>query len=905
MVDSLFRVEIRTDTFTVPETRGADSGSPARAYHSLRPARAVARSNPVLCRPSFMATATILAWLIPPLACLAGHLAWTRLPAGGNEQDDGFERVYACLLCGVLLTGAFAILLTAAGFLKAWTLAILLGATVTVLFSFPRRPRSGPRLTRSALLSAAAAIAILVATLAPASEDVLGGRDQGVYTNTAGWMAARGTIRIDSPPLASVAALRDGPFSTSGPHLAGFHVVDPERGEIRPQFLHLLPAYMAVGHWLGGIRGALLVPPLIGVFSGLAVFCFVRRMLGDGPALVAVTLLALNLAQMWGLRSPYSEGFAQLTVFAALWAIDRAHETGGLRWGVLAGAALGAAFLNRIDAALVPMALAPAIVALQAHQNQPPRWVTHALLPAALLLAACGTVYALLLSPIYVALNLNRTVQLVAAAGVVLAGCAAAMALRTPARALLDSVDRWSRTAWFVAGGLLSAAFVFALWIRPSFEVFYRVTRSGRRLYGEQSLARVGWYFSEAGLILALAGCLLLLHRWLRRRQPRWAPFLFLLLAFSLLFFYKPVVAPDHPWMMRRYLPVIVPGFVIAITALAAWGWSLAGRWRRTGRALAVAVVAIVGVHEIRMSAPFWRFREHQGAIAQLRAVAALVPEDALLLSRGVGVESRIATPLALLWGRPVLPVIGGDDGRPGDARGRTFNTQVREWLARGQDVLLLAGDHEPAPYVADGIEWREVSRIDFRIETMSSGVWAPPRQPRTFVEPYHLLRAFPPGKLEPCAPRTVAPAAPLIGGTRGLYASEWNGEERFRWTSPAARIRIPECDRSGAARPAVLRVRGGCWRDPARADCRVAVGVNGHAAGTIVLARELRNHDVAVPAGSVADASGPVEIDFSGPSFVPEQHYGGDRRQLSFQLGEVTILGPGSGRAPASGRAR
>ena len=69
---------------------------------------------------------------------------------------------------------------------------------------------------------------------------------------------------------------------------------------------------------------------------------------GSAPALVAAGTLVLNLAQIWGMRNPYSEGATQLGVFASLWCIGRACQTGGMRWGVLGGAWLGT-LLPRAD----------------------------------------------------------------------------------------------------------------------------------------------------------------------------------------------------------------------------------------------------------------------------------------------------------------------------------------------------------------------------------------------------------------------------------------------------------------------------------------------------------------------------------------------------------------------------
>ena len=344
---------------------------------------------------------TMLAWFIPPLAGLAGWLAWSRLPPDPDGDDDPLECVFAVVLLSVLVTGFAGLLLAELGQLRPWSLAGSLLVLNIGLSRFPRQLRVGPRPSHRDLAAVLLLSILVAAILAPASEDLLGGRDPGVYANTAAWLAREGTVRVRSEALAALPP-EARPIFHRGILFMGFYVTDAAAGKISPQFLHLFPIFMAVGHWLGGASGAFLVPPYLGTLSTLAVFFFTRRLLGLAPALVAAGTLVLNLAQIWGMRNPYSEGATQLGVFAALWCIGRAYQTGGMRWGVLGGASLGLCFLVRIDSPLLLASIAPVLAVLHASASRPQRWATHAFLPLAIVLAAWGAVHGWMFSRAYV-----------------------------------------------------------------------------------------------------------------------------------------------------------------------------------------------------------------------------------------------------------------------------------------------------------------------------------------------------------------------------------------------------------------------------------------------------------------------------------------------------------------------
>ncbi len=471
---------------------------------------------------------------------------------------------------------------------------------------------------------------LVAATVAPGSEDLLGGRDPGVYANTAAWLARNGDIRMRSTLLASMPPEARPAFHTDVLFM-GFHVGNAADGQITPQFLHLLPVFMAIGYWLGGAPGVFQIPPFLGLLASLAVFFFARRLLGLAPALIAAMVLALNLAQIWAMRNPYSEGATQLCVFAALWCITAASDTGGMRWGILGGLSLGACLLVRVDSPLLLAGIAPALVMLESSTRRPQRWATHGFLPVTVLLAAWGAVHGWMFSRPYIEDLAGFLLPLWGLATVSVTLSLAVLLRPQSVHPFAEWVHNNGRRLWAAGAVMTCVAFSVGMWVQPHLEPFQIDAESGGRTYNEETLTRVAWYISTTGMVLGLGGVLLLLRRWLVERRAQWVPFLAILLPFSLLYFWRQSIYPDHPWAMRRFLPVIVPGICIASAAALSWLWQL-GRWRWLGRLTAIVALGAVVSHEASMSRPFWDFREKRGVISQVGSFAQRIPERSVLL---------------------------------------------------------------------------------------------------------------------------------------------------------------------------------------------------------------------------------------------------------------------------------
>ncbi|HXE81612.1 MAG TPA: glycosyltransferase family 39 protein [Vicinamibacterales bacterium] len=828
------------------------------------------------------------AWLIPPFALAAGWLLWTRLPAGVDDSDDPLERGFASLLAGVLLAGFLSVLLAEAGMFRSAVVVAGLAAATLALWRLPRRAPAAARLRIPDAAALAAVAAMAIATLGPASEEVLGGRDEGVYTNIAAWVAEHGTLRVRSEALASVEPEAREVFQRRV-LFPGFYIGDAAAGVIYPQFLHLHPIYMAMGFWLGGLPATLLVPPFYGLLAHLGMFFLMRRLLGTWPAVVASLLLATNMAQTWVLRTPFSEGAAQFTAIGTLWCAGRAASTSGLRWGVLGGLAMGAGFLARVDAILLLLAMIPALAIVHASSARPIAWATTAFLPIALASAVWSAVHGYVFTPPYMRAMDDYLVPAWAAAGVLLVLYWASLRWSSHTRALVDRVYEHGNRWWTFAALCVVLAFCFFLWIRPHFDP---LTFLGLSRFASRTMQRVAGYFSTPGMVVACLGIVILLRRWLVNRRIEWVPFLAVFLTTSLAYFCNPHVSYDHPWAMRRFVPVIVPGIGVGIAAAVGWLWHGGPRRQAGGRAAALIVLGLVLALQARVLLPYWSFREKGGAIAQLETIARHIPRGALLLHTG-GVEVWVATPLSFIRGYDSLPALRrigpeADEAEMTDL----FERQVRRWLDGGRQVYYLTDDVDNWPFLTDRLLWEPVAA--FRFVTNWAG-WhrrGIAAGPATRVDTLHLLRITKtPDVPPPCAGLTLDATQPVYGRARGWYGIEAVREERFRWSQPASQVHFATCDRRGPGRPTAVRVRARCTRARPGKPCSVHMSVNGTVNGTLHLTRDWEDHTLPVPAPAVADPEGAIRLRFAGPTFTPRGPVR-DRRLLSFQVQMVALEG-------------
>jgi hypothetical protein len=629
---------------------------------------------------------------------------------GKRLRTDPLEFLFAALALGLLFFGWLALLLAEVGHFSLAFLGALWVIVVLILggWWFVRRRRT-PVPSEAWRVNRWEGAALLLWALVAAwlyfrpHEFVTGGADAGVYVSLGVNIARTGSILIHDPTLAALdpglypALLRTLPSSELTPYylMPGFYVPGMPAGLIIPQFYHLHPVWQAVAYALGGLRVELLLTPLWGFLGALAVYFTMRRLWGWRAGFVALTALSVTALQVWFARYPTTEMLTQYLFWTGVWALiawmDKQEPRGF--WAVLAGGALGQVFLARIDTYFL-LAL-PVLLAIWL-------WWTHDwrrqdlwFFVPFLLLAAHSLIHGVLLSSPYFFGLFRYGAVLISRLLVVplaLVGLAAlallVLGLRPQFRARALAWVAAKRSLWITATIVLVVGLaLFSYFVRPHLG---DVTSSAYWYGGgeipnldRENLVRLGWYLGPAGIALGVAGMCWMLFKELNRRT------VFLLgtgLFFSLLYLWRIQANPHQIYAMRRYVPVVLPFFIIMAAYLINWLYvNLRGkvRWFVS---IGLTLVWFSGI--LLSDRGFVSQIDSLGMIDQLERFNAALPPHSVLIfgdSAPIGAGDLLGTPLRFVYGHDVFTL------RSSDALDRArFAETVRGWQDGGRTVYWI-----------------------------------------------------------------------------------------------------------------------------------------------------------------------------------------------------------------------
>ena len=621
----------------------------------------------------------IVAWL--PGAALF------RLPLGNRATRAALcpeERLFWSVMLSIAISLTAVLAMASLG---QYTFSRLLVADaafalgVAAFSRFDLRLDAPQRFPTLAALLPVALLALAVWRFFPPAEFVLGGRDPGVYVNEGIQIAQRGTFTYEDPVVQSVPpSARDLFFPSHqrpdyyGIRFMGFRIIDPDRGVVMGQFPHLFPASIAIGYGIDGLTGARRV---VGVWAALglvAVYFLGVQLFGRAVGFAGAALLALHLAQVWFARYPSTEIVMQAMLFAALLAVGT-HARG--RRSVLLVRGRHAARTDAVPASGCRArdrrrAGGPGIAR---HDR---REMAHRVSGVARrgVRAGCG-----LSARTDAALQpssdrLSRQLQLVA---VWRDGGRRHRRTRWPCRcvtkrgrevARADSgASRADRRAHH--GGHLCPV----------------LRRPGGRLAAHDAYALrtiTELYLTLPGLAAALIGFALAARRTFWRAPA----FFTTLVLYCFFFFYKIYIVPEHFWMSRRYLPLILPAAFLLASAAALGTRQGPSLLRPLRWAIGLVFLVLLGREYARTSQRIIDHVEFAGVIPRIERIASSIGDDDLLIveSGNAGTDVHtLALPLAYIYARNVLVL---NSPAPDKAAFGAF----LEWASKKYSRVLFLG---------------------------------------------------------------------------------------------------------------------------------------------------------------------------------------------------------------------
>ncbi len=841
---------------------------------------------------------TLLAVVI--LGYLPGALLF-RLPVGNRPARAALaadERAFWAVTLSVAWSLGITLALAA---LEAYRFGRLVAVTVVACLLLAamgnRRLRYSPVAApwRVSALVPAAFVAFGLWAYFPPAEYVMGGKDPGTYMNEGIQLAQRGSLVIHDPTVAAVpAATRDLFFPSHNSkayystRFMGFFVDDPRAGTVIGQFPQLYPASIAVGYGLNGLSGARQAVGGWAMLGALAVFFLGTRLFGRPAAAAGTALLVTTVVQLWFARYPNAEMATQALAFGAVLAFARAQVDGQRFFAPVAGALLALLLFARIDAALAVAGIAAAIVIGWTRRRSPGWGFWAAFLPGALL---AGVYYGRVMTGYLLVptLFVRQAVPVPLLAAVALLAVIAAWAL--------SRVPRVSA----VAQRAVPITVAVALFALGTYALLFREAAGKTAWHDAASLRMFVMYVGPYAMTLALAGLLVVIPR-LFWRDPG---FFLTAAAFATFFFYKIRIVPEHFWMTRRFVPVVLPAFALLVAALAWWLVAPDG--------LAGAVARRVGKsRDAREPSPGWRWAAIAGMLVVLAPVfawcgaqslrilrhveyAGLIPRLEQLASRFderdlVLVESRnasdlhvLALPLAYIYAKPVLVL---NSPRPEQAMISAFIADAR---TKYREVFFLGSGGTDLLTRKIGVE--PVGSDRFQIPEYDSPVNAYPSGVKRKEFDYGIYRFV---DVSALAREPVI----AVGDRDDLQVVRFHAKEKdpqggrtYRWTRDVSYVSLLNV--TAETRTIALWMANG--RRPEKAGpAIVEVSLDEHPLGAVNVGAEARAYDFAVPpelAAAAAASDAPARLRLRCSTWSPRKLLGApDDRELGVMLSRVEV---------------
>jgi Dolichyl-phosphate-mannose-protein mannosyltransferase len=602
---------------------------------------------------------------------------------------------YALVVTPLALVNGFAEgpVLAAAGVVAA----VVAISWMRALAPFPRS-----RFTRPLIVAVSGVAAMTALNAGFSSQNVVQDRDPGAYVDSGQWFAHHHTFFFDG--LVGAFTLHPHQLFVAG---AGFQAGAPG-GRLYPQFLHVVPAFLAGANWIGGVSFMFRANALLGALALLAFFAFARTWLDERLAAVAVILLAVNLVEVLHSRNTYSEILSQVFLFGGLWALAEAERVGRTSVYAVAGLLLGATCMVRIDGFLflIPLTLIATVRLWRAHAlpNAEAARARRAVVAAAagvLLTSALGLVDGIRFSRPYLDDNKAFLLEIAAAWIATVIGCR--LALWVHERRSRPILRRRFVTFLGSAAALaIVLVFAWAWFVRPHTEIGHQLARrvggivdlrnpqfapeQRIRTFSEQTVPRLDLFVGAATLAGGILGAAFVTRRVISDPSDPRLPFLLLFGVTTTLYVWQPSIAADMVWFLRRFLPVTIPGLILFSMVLTQELMHL--RWRV---AKAGAVLLIVGGLALPLALlPNHIFQRTHVALATglQQACARLGPDAAIVIVQSSnivnGPQYRYPQALQAFCRVPVATA-------PPGLGSSFYRTLATEWKQRGRRLELVA----------------------------------------------------------------------------------------------------------------------------------------------------------------------------------------------------------------------
>ncbi len=835
---------------------------------------------------------------VPLIFFIPGYVAYNALVKEKLNLDFS-EVVFLQILTSILISGWIGLTLAELGYFSLFNLLFLLVAFSVILavkfkvkFRLDLFPK--PELNYKSI-ALVVILLIAVALFFHPFEWIAGGGDPGIYVNTGVNIAKTGSIVIyDDPTFADIpneivsdfyrSTLKSSPF-------AGFYY-DRFTGVIFPQFYHLFPVWIATLYSIFGLINSLYITPLFGVLGIISVYLAGKRYFNDNVGLIASALLCISLPQIWYSRYPTTEVMTQFLIFSGLFTFVAFQRTSNPFIGVLSGICFGESLLTRIDCVLI---LLPIILffGYLRFTDKLKRHHFYFIVPFTLL-SIYAFIHAVTVSGWYTfgtirgitGMRVNYLLELIHEIGeykvisCVILSITIFILMDIYSQKIMSKISKFSIHGKYVQycfSIAIALLFIYFSFIRPlciSKAITYGALNLGMS-YDELNLVRLSWYISSPGILLGVVGYILLLYR-----KPYKETYLFLIFAllFTTIFIYKSMIMPPLHWWARRYVPVILPSFMIAI------GYTLDKiKDIKYGKLAAIILLCVLIGHSMNIGAPVINHIEFEGFIDQTDSLAKHYNKDDVLIFDG-GISGNILpVPLKYIYEKNTINLRHADPRLHQDyVDYDLLESMISIWNNNGKTVFM-ANPQENTAYALN-YTFVLTQKITMEFPLMEQTYLSLPSKIHSVTVPVIFYKVEPTKKFDIGGILDIG--SNDLGYIKDFHATESKGNTTFRWTKDVSYVKIPISE-SDAPLSLQLRING--WRPINVSPANVSLVVNSHLLTNFTVERAWKTYSFTIPKEFLTKE--PLVIEIHSETFVPCKYMdSSDQRDIGVMVDWVKL---------------
>ena len=345
------------------------------------------------------------------------------------------------------------------------------------------------------------------------------------------------------------------------------------------------------------------------------------------------------------------------------------------------------------------------------------------------------------------------------------------------------------RTLLVLIGIALIVFTIYAYWLRPNIEPYSTINAPehflhGTRDYRENSMVNLDKYLSPPVIFVAIWGWFITLWAIIKKRKDLHLIVGIVFFAgFSASYLWHPSIAPDHFWAIRRFVPIVIPGFVLFSTLGIHW---ILNRFPKGWFITASSVVIIfLLIFTIRANKLIFAFAEEKGYFVQLQQLARKLPTDSLILAHcdRASVSYGWLMPLYLVFDRRIILVNLNSRG----GMNAFYDWSDKQTREQKPVFLLYEGNIRFA-----GLPYTKMHEVVLSRSFSEQTPFPLPKKIRSEKRTIGLYNIT--GMIDPSGYVNIDLGSEKILGIEesGFHRQEFLDKTPVRWTSGAAKLVIP-----------------------------------------------------------------------------------------------------------------